>query len=39
MARSYKLSWSPASKTFELGGESLIALLTRLVYQNLGVVP
>ncbi len=37
MARSYKLSWSPASKTFELGGETLDALLTRLVRQNLGV--
>ncbi len=36
MARSYKLSWSPQSKTFELGGESLVALLTRLVRQNLG---
>jgi len=37
MARSYKLSWSLESKTFELDGESLIALLTRLVRQNLGL--
>lgn len=37
MARSYKLSWSQDAGTFELGGESLVALLTRLVRQNLGI--
>jgi iron donor protein CyaY len=36
MARSYKLSWSPDSQTFELSGETLVDLLTRLVRQNLG---
>jgi CyaY protein len=37
MARSYKLSWSPESRAFEIGGETLDALLTRLVRQNLGL--
>ncbi len=37
MARSYKLSWSSESQAFELAGESLVALLTRLVRQNLGL--
>lgn len=37
MARSHKLSWSAESKTFELGGETLVELLTRLVRQNLGI--
>lgn len=37
MARSYKLSWSKDASTFELGGESLVALLTRLIRQNLGI--
>jgi CyaY protein len=35
MSRSYKLAWSPASAAFELDGESLNALLTRLVRQFL----
>jgi hypothetical protein len=34
MARSYKLAWSAAS-SFELDGETLDALLTRLVRQFL----
>ena len=33
MSRSYKLAWSPASSQFELDGETLEALLTRLVRQ------
>ena len=33
MSRSYKLAWSPASSSFELGGETLDALLARLVTQ------
>jgi CyaY protein len=35
MSRSYKLSWSPASSQFELDGETLDALLTRLVGEFL----
>jgi CyaY protein len=35
MARSYKLAWSAASSSFELDGETLDALLTRLVRQVL----
>ena len=35
MARSYKLSWSDASSTFELDGEPLTALLDRLSRQQL----
>ena len=35
MSRSYKLAWSPAASAFELDGESLNALLTRLVRQFL----
>jgi iron donor protein CyaY len=37
LSRSYKLSWAPATGRFELAGESLDALLTRLVHQNLGI--
>lgn len=36
MSRSYKLSWSAASNTFELNGEPLEALVIRLVHENLG---
>jgi iron donor protein CyaY len=36
MSRSYKLSWSSTSSQFELDGETLDALLTRLVRQFLG---
>lgn len=36
MSRSYKLTWSPASSQFELEGETLDALLARLVNQFLG---
>lgn len=35
MSRSYKLSWSPASSQFELDGETLDALLARLVREFL----
>jgi iron donor protein CyaY len=35
MSRSYKLTWSPVSTQFELDGEPLEALLTRLVRQFL----
>ena len=35
MSRSYKLTWSPAAARFELDGEPLDALLTRLVRQFL----
>lgn len=35
MSRSYKLTWSPASSQFELDGETLDTLLTRLVRQYL----
>src|SRR5262245_37521171 len=37
MSRSYKLSWAPAASRFELDGESLDALLARLIRQNLGL--
>ena len=36
MSRSYKLAWSPQSSQFELDGETLDALLARLVHQFLG---
>ena len=36
MSRSYKLGWSPLSSQFELDGETLDALLARLVHQFLG---
>jgi len=36
MSRSYKLAWSPQSSQFELDGETLDALLARLVRQFLG---
>ena len=36
MSRSYKLAWSPRSAQFELDGETLDALLARLVNQFLG---
>ena len=36
MSRSYKLSWSEASSTFELDSESLNALLERLARLHLG---
>jgi iron donor protein CyaY len=35
MSRSFKLSWSPPSSQFELEGETLDALLTRLVREFL----
>lgn len=35
MSRSYKLAWSAASSQFELDGETLDALLARLVRQHL----
>src|SRR5258705_9562635 len=35
MSRSFKLAWSSASSSFELDGETLDALLTRLVRQFL----
>ena len=35
MSRSYKLAWSPQSSQFELDGETLDALLARLVHQFL----
>jgi iron-sulfur cluster assembly protein CyaY len=35
MSRSYKLAWSPASSSFQLDGETLDALLMRLVRQFL----
>src|SRR5438477_12086391 len=35
MSRSFKLSWSAASSRFELDGESLDALLIRLVHEFL----
>ena len=35
MSRSYKLTWSAASSQFELEGETLDALLARLVNQFL----
>ena len=36
MSRSYKLSWSEAASAFEIDGESLDALMNRLVTQFLG---
>jgi iron donor protein CyaY len=36
MSRSYKLAWSRASSQFELDGETLETLLTRLVRQFIG---
>jgi len=33
MSRSYKLAWSPDARTFVLGGETLHALVDRLVRQ------
>jgi len=36
MSKSYKLAWSSASSAFELDGETLEALLERLVRQYLG---
>jgi CyaY protein len=38
MSRSYKLTWSGASASFELNGEPLDALLARLVHQFLASV-
>ena len=35
MSRSYKLTWSPAAGTFVLDGETLHALVERLVRQFL----
>jgi CyaY protein len=35
MSRSYKLSWSDVSSTFELDGETLDALMQRLTRQFL----
>jgi CyaY protein len=35
LARSFKLAWSNESSDFSLDGESLNALLTRLVEQHL----
>ena len=36
MSRSYKLAWTPTSSSFQLDGETLDALLTRLVRQFVG---
>ena len=36
MARSYKLSWVAEHSSFELNGESLPALLERLINQFIG---
>ena len=36
MSRSYKLAWSPGSSQFEIDGETLDALLARLVRQFVG---
>src|SRR5215510_12182554 len=36
MSRSFKLAWFPEAARFELDGEPLDALLTRLVRQFLG---
>lgn len=35
LSRSFKLAWSPESKTFALDGEALNALLERLIRQFL----
>jgi CyaY protein len=36
MARGYKLSWSPDTRTFRLDGESLEEMAVRLIRQFLG---
>ena len=36
LSRSFKLGWSPSGSRFELDGESLDLLLTRLVREFLG---
>ena len=36
MSRSFKLAWSPQSARFELEGESLDVLLSRLVDEYIG---
>jgi iron donor protein CyaY len=36
LVRSYKLSWSPDREAFVLDGETLDALMTRLVHTHLG---
>src|SRR5688572_11186277 len=36
MSRSYKLTWSPDTRTFVLDGETLAALVERLARQFLG---
>ena len=36
LVRSYKLSWSPERGAFELDGETLLALIERLVHVHLG---
>jgi hypothetical protein len=36
LVRSYKLSWSADRGTFELDGESLPALIDRLIHLHLG---
>ena len=36
LVRSYKLSWFPERSAFELDGETLPALITRLVHTHLG---
>lgn len=35
MARSYKLTWSPAASAFEIEGESLATLMERVIRQFL----
>ncbi len=39
LSRSYRLSWSASSGTFELNGEPLSFLLERLTRQVLGATP
>jgi CyaY protein len=36
LSKSHKLSWVAGARQFELGGESLEGLLTRLVHEQLG---
>jgi iron donor protein CyaY len=36
MNRSFKLSWAAGGQQFELGGESLEAMLARLVREHVG---
>ena len=36
LVKSYKLGWSPELSAFALGGESLEALITRLIRVHLG---